>query len=143
MASPDPGDRDSLNGIGATSATNAWAVGFSSNGTADQTLILHWTGAGWKQVASPDQGGPGNDNFLNGVAATSAGNAWAVGSAANGVMDLTLILRWNGTSWTQVASPNPGSSNDLNGVAASSPSNAWAVGSFDGAIRQALAIHCC
>jgi hypothetical protein len=42
-----------------------------------------------------------------------------------------------------VASPNPGSSNDLNGVAASSPTNAWAVGSFDGAIRQALAIHCC
>jgi hypothetical protein len=94
-------------------------------------------------VASPDQGGPGNDNFLNGVAATSASNAWAVGSAANGVADLTLILRWNGTSWVQVPSPNPGSSNDLNAVAASSPTNAWAVGSFDGAVRQALAVHCC
>ena len=58
------------------------------------------------------------------------------------VPGLYVDLR-NGTSWVQVASPNPGSSNDLNAVAASSPANAWAVGTFDGAIRQALAIHCC
>ena len=34
-----------------------------------------------------------------GVAATSAGNAWAVGytSATTGMK--TLIMRWNGTAW--------------------------------------------
>jgi hypothetical protein len=94
-------------------------------------------------VNSPDLGGPGNDNFLNDVVATSAGNAWAVGNVASGLGDKTLILRWNGTRWERVASPDPGSGNDLNGVAASSATSVWAVGTVDGAIRQALAIHCC
>jgi hypothetical protein len=62
---------------------------------------------------------------LTGVAATSASNAWAVGTDGNGH---TLIARWNGTTWTQVSSPNPGDVNGLAAVAATSASNAWAVG---------------
>jgi hypothetical protein len=104
---------------------------------------LRWNGRKWLHVASPDQGGPGNDNFLSGVTATSDRNAWAVGAAASGLVNKTLILSWNGTRWVHVASPDPGSSNDLYGVAASSSSNVWAVGSFDSAIRLAFAIHCC
>jgi len=34
---------------------------------------------------------------LRGVAATSASNAWAVGSTDSGK---TLILHWNGTTWS-------------------------------------------
>ena len=58
------------------------------------------------------------------------------------LVNKTLILRWNGTRWVRVASPDPGSSNDLNGVAASSSGNAWTVGTFNGTTREALAIHC-
>lgn len=37
---------------------------------------------------------------LFGVAATSAGNAWAVGIALpSSGPGKTLILRWNGTTW--------------------------------------------
>jgi hypothetical protein len=37
---------------------------------------------------------------LNGVAATSASNAWAVGDTGIGTTHpRTLILRWNGTAW--------------------------------------------
>ena len=38
---------------------------------------------------------------LAGVAATSATNAWAVGSTGSSLSPKTLILRWNGTSWTR------------------------------------------
>jgi len=77
------------------------------------------------------------------VTATSAGNAWAVGAYTVGTADQkTLILRWNGTKWTHVPSPNPVPSNDLTGVAASSGSNAWAVGASSND-SQAIAIHCC
>ena len=82
------------------------------------------------RVASPT---PGTfDNFLNGVTVTSAGNAWAVGDYSNSTTDSeTLILHWNGRTWTRVASPNPGgASNKLWAVAAASASNAWVVGSF-------------
>src|SRR5207237_908816 len=61
-----------------TSATNAWAAGDYSNGTSDQTLVLHWNGTAWKVQPTPNEGTMDNDLF--GVAATSAGNAWAVGS---------------------------------------------------------------
>jgi hypothetical protein len=41
-------------------------------------------------------------------------------------------LHWNGTTWTQVPSPNPSStSNLLNGVSVSSAADAWAVGKYD------------
>jgi hypothetical protein len=61
---------------------------------------------------------------LWGVAATSAGKAWAVGQAGT----KTLILHWNGSTWKQVPSPGPAASNALQGVATSSARNAWAVG---------------
>jgi hypothetical protein len=143
QAGPNPGTLNALTGIAVTSAADAWAVGFAGNGFAEQTLIPHWNGRKWSRVASPDLGGPRNTNSLNGVAATSASNVWAVGIATHGGQNNTLILRWNGTKWTHVPSPDPGSSNDLDAVAASSAANAWAVGSFNGIIHQTLAIHCC
>jgi hypothetical protein len=143
QASPDPGTINALEGVAVTSAADAWAVGFAANGIADQTLVLHWNGRKWSRVASPDLGGHRNTNFLNGVAATSARNVWAVGTASKGGVNQTLILRWNGAKWTHVPSPNPGSSNHLDAIAASSAANAWAVGSFNGAIHQTLAVHCC
>ncbi len=70
---------------------------------------------------------------LFGVAATSANNAWAVGSRVGSTSSATLILHWNGTVWKRVPSPSPGTYAGLNGVAATSASNAWAVGSATGA----------
>jgi hypothetical protein len=62
---------------------------------------------------------------LNGAAATSASNAWAVGSAGS----KTLIERWNGTAWKQVAPPTtPYALYNLAAVAATSGANAFAVG---------------
>jgi hypothetical protein len=110
-----------FNGVAATSATNAWAVGVAASAYGDPH-IEHWNGTAWKWMPAP---GLYSDGDLTGVAATSASNAWAVGFAGN----LTLIARWNGTTWKQVPSPSPGpGENALYGVAATSASNAWAVG---------------
>jgi len=67
---------------------------------------------------------------LTGVAATSAGHAWAVGYTftRRGNPGKTVIVRWNGTAWRRVPSPSPGTNASLSGVAATSSSNAWAVG---------------
>ncbi len=137
--SPDPASFTELDGVGATSSSNAWAVGrfSSSKHPAERTLILHWNGRTWSRVASPNVGGTATSNFLAGVTATSATNAWAVGGAGFG----TLILRWNGVRWTRVRSPDLGHS-ELFAVAAGSASNAWAVGQFsDQGVNGALAAH--
>ena len=44
---PDPGGssvRNALNGVAVLSSCQAWAVGNYSNGTANQSLVLRWTG---------------------------------------------------------------------------------------------------
>jgi hypothetical protein len=110
-----------LKGVAATSASNAWAVGYTDITGNSQSLILHWNGTAWRQVPSPN---PSKfSSVLFGVAATSARNAWAVGGGANNV----LIAHWNGTTWQRVPSPIPGT---LYGIAAVSASDAWAVGSL-------------
>ena len=89
-----------LSAVAATSGTNAWAVGSTGSSSNAKTLILHWNGSAWKQVASPSPSGTAS---LSGVAASSPTNAWAIGSAGNGT---TLILHWNGTAWKQVPAPS-------------------------------------
>jgi hypothetical protein len=116
---PYPGQ---LNAVTATSASNAWAVGYSPG----ETLIERWNGKAWKFVNSLNLGASGD---LYGVTATSATSAWAVGYADTESTLSTLILRWNGKSWTRVPSPTPGPEGSfLYGVSASSPTSAWAVG---------------
>jgi len=111
--------------VTATSARNAWAVGYSGMiGSAASTLILHWNGRIWKRVASPNRF-PGGDNELTAVAATSASNAWAIGFADGPDSDVSLILHWNGTSWTRLPSPPDVG---LNSITAISARDAWAAG---------------
>jgi hypothetical protein len=74
-------------------------------------------------VASADPSGSAEPSGLQSVAATSATNAWAVGEYATSAGSQTLILRWNGTTWTRVTSPNSGTGETLSGVAATSASS--------------------
>jgi hypothetical protein len=121
---------NTLNAVDAVSATDVWAVGNTCY--QGKTLVEHWNGTSWSIVPSPSfpTGGDGVQNVLNGVVALSSSNVWAVGfhTAANGRY-VTLIERWNGTSWRTVRSPSPSATaNVLRAVAASGPSDVWAVG---------------
>jgi hypothetical protein len=92
-------------------------------------MIVRWNGTSWKRVSSPS---PAPDSVLTAVAATSTGNAWAVGYTRESFK--TLIVRWNGTAWKKVPSPTHGSLSELAGVAATSSRNAWAVGDNESAL---------
>jgi hypothetical protein len=149
VASPNPGGNghaNTLASVAATGPSDAWAVGNYAAGKTSRTLILHWDGAVWSRVASPNPGGPKNAAGLFGVAATSASGAWAVGSYSNGKARRTLILRWNGAAWTQVPSPNPGGpthDSRLTAIAVVSARNAWAAGYYQTAraFRRTLILH--
>ena len=62
-------------------------------------LIEHWNGSSWTVQKSAQVSGAVLS--LNGVAATSATNAWAVGvdTATGTDLGQTFIERWNGTAW--------------------------------------------
>ncbi len=129
---------DSLSAVRAVSASDVWAVGASSNGTVDKTLILHWNGHKWATVTSPS---PGTASSLSGVAATSAQNVWAVGESETISTEQTLILHWDGHTWTTVPSPSPSPVATLAAVGASSANNAWAVGASGGGPDATLILH--
>jgi hypothetical protein len=82
---------------------------------------------------------------LLGLTANSANDIWAFGSyfAADGSgHQMTLLLHWDGTSWTIASSPSPtksGFPGDLlwAGVVPS-PGNVWLLGSGH---DEALAMH--
>jgi hypothetical protein len=134
--SPAPAN-STLHGVAATSTRNAGAAGFCCftarpdnhpdgilNNHLDGTLTLRWNSKAWKRVPSPAPAG----GFLNGVAARSARNVWAVGLDSAGV----LILHWNGRSWRRLPSPMTGAGYDaLSAVAVVSADDAWAVGETD------------
>jgi len=109
--SPDgPGSKgeSQLFAIDALSRTSAWAVGgHDTNRGSVLPLIERWNGVHWTTVPSKLQPGV-TFAFLSGVAAVDPRNAWAVGEAlTQNHPPITLIEKWNGTSWQQVPSPNP------------------------------------
>jgi hypothetical protein len=131
--SPSGATNSYLAGVSGDAANDVWAVGFakfpgSTPGvTVKQTLIEHWNGASWSIVPSPNFSTTLDDQ-LTGVVAFSGTNGWAVGRTQTlpYYQDSTLILHWDGTSWTIDSSFSTGGG--LLGISAASASDVWAVG---------------
>ena len=83
---------------------------------------------------------------MNGVAAVSSTDIWAVGSYTDNQLGqtLTLIEHWNGSQGKIVTSPNPGSYNILWAVSADTTGRTVAVGVYTvsfGPSRTLAEIH--
>ena len=132
VPSPNPDSQfNELRGVKALSAKDVWAVGYrggTKTETPIETFILHWDGARWTQVASPNIAGGANQLF--GITAISANDIWAVGSAGGS----PLTIHWDGRAWS-VVSVQKGSSlstEKLTAVSAASSNDVWAVGDGQG-----------
>ena len=117
-----------LSALGAVAVYpgGGWAVGeygLTDHGDGGGTawhLIVRVTGTTVRRVPVP---GPAYGS-LQDVAATSATDAWAVGSIFKYV---PLILHWNGTTWKRAELPARIGRGAFYSVAATSATNAWAV----------------
>ena len=125
-------------------ATNdVWAAGYYiNNAGVYQTLVEHWDGTAWTIAPTPNAGE--GDNALNGIAGVSPDDLWAVGywEATIFGASATLVLHFDGLSWTVVSSPNPGGlASSLSSVAALSDGTIWAAGFYyDGSQGRSLLI---
>jgi hypothetical protein len=122
-----------LGALAATGPNDVWAVGGSDTGP----LVEHFNGATWSLVSVPQPAG----GYLDSVTALSPTNVWAVGSRGLSG-SLTLVMHYDGKSWTVVPSPNQSTlanaDNQLRGVAAAGPNDIWAVGMYQ---NEQTAIH--
>ena len=127
VPAPSPGSGPSaLYSIVAASSSDAWVAGYRIGAGTELTLIDHYNGTDWSTQTTPD---PGTSEFLHSIAASSAGNVWAVGSyvSNDGTYD-ALPLHNDGTGWTFIGADNPAVLTEFYGVATLSSSDAWAVG---------------
>ena len=126
IPSPSPGPNfNRLESVSCVSESWCIAVGVTDDGT----LVLLWDGTAWTQMTSPNPAG-GSQVLLNEVSCVSESFCVAVGSYELQGTDMTLVLRWNGASWTQTTSPSPGSFPNLRSVSCVSAEWCIAVGEY-------------
>jgi hypothetical protein len=130
---PSGSQSSTLQAVRCASASACIAVGSYTNGTGTPlTLAERWNGTGWVMTTTPNPAGA-TSSGLQAVSCTSASACTAVGSYKNTVGTiLTLVERWNGTSWTIQSTPNPSGAtkSGLLGAACTSSTACAAVGFY-------------
>jgi hypothetical protein len=121
-----------------------WAVG--AEDFPGLALIEHWDGTSWTATELPFGG------VMRGVSAVGPNDVWAVGQEYGSDIhgDTTVTMHYDGSTWSQVASPNPLTDNPedqnwLTSVVAVGANDVWAVGRYGdhdgGPLDQALVEH--
>lgn len=108
IPSPNPNQGNFLFAVSGTGPNDVWAVGHHCcNGDWNWTLVLHWDGSQWSVVPSPS---PGQIlSVLDGVAAVSSIDVWAVGTqkTCGGCPYNTLTERYSDPCAGATPSPTP------------------------------------
>jgi hypothetical protein len=127
-----------LLGVSTLSADDAWATGYDGNGKSASALLLHWNGTRWVRIPIPNPPKPPPGwRLLTVLSAVSAGcpadvmvTGWHETIDPGDDTSFTAFaLRWNGSKWTQLPSPESASSLQLYGTSVVSAKDAWVVGS--------------
>jgi hypothetical protein len=112
-----PGTFPQPQGIAAGSPKSVWIVGSASGKKGGAGMILRSTGGAFKSALKLPVG-----SNVTSIAASSATNAWAIGSTLTGA----LAIHWNGHKWKSMKLPKvSGSVIDPDAVSTSGPDNAW------------------
>jgi hypothetical protein len=136
LTTPNRNTINALTGVTAVASDDVWAVGYTvSLDEPYRTLVLHWNGAEWSVVDSPNSAGP--YNALNAVVAAGPDDVWAAGGVPYGFEggrrpissnSPGLLLHWDGRAWSEVAPPPAGQFGTRSGLVAVSSDDVWAVG---------------
>jgi hypothetical protein len=119
--------------VAAVSATNAWAVGVGTSGTA---FVVRWNGTSWTTAAAPPLVN------LSGVTARSATDVWVTGATADAA-GTPALAHWNGTTWSVTPVTVTGGIGMplLTAITAADATTEWAVGTqWDGTTGQSSSI---
>jgi hypothetical protein len=133
--------------VACPAAGNCISVGgYINSVTGNRTIAAErWSGTSWSSMALP---APEGTSYLEGVSCPSTTSCMAVGYvvAANQTVR-PLIMRWNGSAWSELSSGSglpAGYDNRLNGVSCATAASCEAVGfsaSQSNTEYRALAMH--
>jgi hypothetical protein len=128
VPSPSLGTYDKLLAVSIVSRNDAWAVGSSLTlGNGNVYILMHWDGTSWSLVNGP----PANSSALLSVKAFATDDVWAVGYKdydSYPFTSSTFTLHWDGTTWSEIPSPDVSDWTSLHGVDGATHNDVWAVG---------------
>jgi hypothetical protein len=139
-----------LTGVSGASASNVIAIGDgtipTSSGWQLETLAYHYNGSAWSQLTVPASI---PYSAFEHIQTFSATDAWAVGTApdATDTGSVVAAVNWNGSTWTQVATPLDTTANlTVNAISGDSASDIWVVGEtatrgYTGGTRTSVLLH--
>jgi hypothetical protein len=135
----DVPDVGGLADISVLAPDDVWAVSYST--------VIHWDGTTWDSMDLSK----GNARSLSSISATAPNDVWVAGErpgfkvAPNTNGWSTMVMHFDGHTWTQEDTPDQGTRNNyLKGVEALSPTDVWAAGyseDIGGPQGATLAIH--
>jgi hypothetical protein len=128
VASPSPpASLATLASVSCPDSGACFAVGNAFTHGKDRPLVERWDGTAWSVVPTPALSLLGS---LGSVSCVSSRSCMAVGSSfgTTGGLARTFTARWDGASWSQIASPTPGQGGSLTGVWCVNDSRCDAVG---------------
>jgi hypothetical protein len=116
-----------LRGLDVVSPTEVWVAGYSGSAAT----IAQWKNGTW--TTRYTQASTGRHlTVFEAIAVDAAGKVWAVGwdrdYDAPGRPVSSLVVHFNGTSWTRETTPNPANRNTLMDVVALANGEVFAVG---------------
>ncbi|MCW2972863.1 MAG: hypothetical protein JWN72_1136 [Thermoleophilia bacterium] len=106
--------------MSGASSTDIWIAGSGSSGGLFHTTTGGAAAGAWAELATPSR-------YWTSISMESTSNGYALGSGGE-------VFRWNGTTWTQVASPGALTMRDITAVPGL-PLVAWTVGPNGEALR--------
>lgn len=133
QSTPNPAGafRSELHDISCYNLTSCTAVGSWMDGSfVRRVMAMSWNGTSWSLMAPPVPAGALSSELL-GVSCSTPTDCTAVGTYQNSSgIRVTLVERWNGSTWTVQSSPNPGTYHVLQAVSCTAPSACTAVGGY-------------
>ncbi|MEV8443472.1 hypothetical protein AB0425_39380 [Actinosynnema sp. NPDC051121] len=129
-AVPD-GEQARLSDVAFVADGTGWAVGREGSGLTERPVAHRWNGTALERFALP---AASTYAEAKGVAGTSTGDVWAVGTDGGlaGAASRGVAWRWNGVAWREVPVPAFGAQQvELTDVVAAG-AGVWAVGRADG-----------
>ena len=137
--SPNPSkDRNVLYGVDVAPSGDVYAAGTRWNAKRQfRTMIQHYDGDAWEMLAG------GYSGTLWAVDVVADDDIWAVGTKTVRGARRTLAIHFDGTRWSEVATPSPGKGTSiLYDVSAAAPDDVWAVGDwYDRGTPRAWVVH--
>ena len=139
-----------ITGVSGDSASDVIAIGNgtipTSSGWQVETLAYRWNGTAWQALTVPSHI---PDTAMEHIQAFSPTDSWAVGTAPNAsdTGSVVAAVNWNGTTWTQVATPFSTTVNlTVNAISGDSASDIWVVGEtatrgYTGGQRTSVILH--